>query len=271
MNPVGINRWTLPGKWTLAECFMQVQEAGFDCLELNLEESGPVHRSMSEKEAGEVRDAADKAGIHLYSLSCGLGWKYPMTSPDLEVRSEGKKVVRDLLQKARWLGADTVLVVPGVVNTEISYDAAYARTKEALLELADDAAAEQVHIGLENVWNKFLLSPLEFAALLDEVGSPWIGAYFDVGNVLAFGYPEQWIRILGARICKVHVKDFKTGIGNISGFCNPLQGDVNWKAVSDALQAAGYTGPVTAEVEGYRVNQPLGLRHIAESLRSVFQ
>jgi hexulose-6-phosphate isomerase len=123
---------------------------------------------------------------------------------------------------------------------------------------------------VENVWNKFLLSPLEMARFLDEIGSPFVGAYFDAGNVLVHGYPQHWIRILGARIRKVHVKDFRTSIGSIAGFCNPLQGDVPWNEVRIALDEIGYGGPVTAEVEGYRVRQELGLRHIAESLRAVF-
>ena len=96
---------------------------------------------------------------------------------------------------------------------------------------ASEAQSAQVAIGVENVWNKFLLSPIEFARFVDECGSEWVGAYFDIGNILAYGYPDQWIRTLGKRIKKVHAKDFKTGIGNIRAFCNPLQGDVPWQKV----------------------------------------
>jgi hexulose-6-phosphate isomerase len=98
-----------------------------------------------------------------------------------------------------------------------------------------------------------------------------VQAYFDAGNVLVFGYPQHWIRILGKRIKKVHVKDFRTGIGNITAFCNPLQGDLPWAEVRAALDEVGYVGPVTAEVDGYRVHPELGLKHVAEALAAVFK
>lgn len=127
-----------------------------------------------------------------------------------------------------------------------------------MLELAD-AAAHKVTIGVENVWNKFLLSPLEFCRFLDEEGSPWVKAYFDCGNVLVSGYPDQWIRILGHRLARIHIKDFKTGVGNIGGFTGLLQGDVDSSAVTQALRAANYDGYVTVEI-------PPAAHHQAEAL-----
>ena len=193
------------------------------------------------------------------------------SSPDAAIREKAEAVVSKSLEVAEWMGVDTILVVPGVVNADTAYDEVYHRAQAGLRRLAPEAERRGVAIGVENVWNKFLLSPLEFARFLDEIDSPSVGAYFDAGNVLLYGYPDQWIRILGSRIKKVHVKDFKSNIGNGSGFCNPLQGDVPWARVRAALEGIGYDEFVTAEVDGYKVHHEIGLKHIAESLRTVFQ
>jgi len=164
-----------------------------------------------------------------------------------------------------------ILCVPGTVSADVRYDVAYERAQAALRELAPEAEALGVFIGVENVWNKFLLSPLEMAHFVDEIDSAYVGVYFDAGNVLAYGYPQHWIEILGPRIKKVHVKDFQIAVGNLQGFANPLQGDVPWAAVRTALDGIGYSGFVTAEVSGYPAAPTLGLRHIAEALRQFFK
>ncbi len=268
---IGINRWTLEPHHSLATCFEMVKAAGFDTIEINLAADGELHTDITQAEVESIVASAHKTGIALSSLSTGLGWRSPLTSPDPQVREQGLANIRKQLEVAKWMGVDAILVVPGVVNADTAYDEAYARAQEGLRTLIPDAEQHGVAIGVENVWNKFLLSPLEFARFLDEIGSPYVGAYFDVGNVLVYGYPEQWIRILGPRIKRIHVKDFKTGIGNITGFCNPLQGDVAWHKVKDALVAIGYDGAITAEVDGYKTLPEVGLKHIAESLRAVFQ
>lgn len=267
---IGINRWTMPSDWDLGHCFKAAKTAGFDTVEINLAEDGTVYRGMDISDAHGILRLAREHGVHLSSLSTGLGWKYPLSSPDPGIRAEGMAVIREMIQVAKWLELDTILNVPAMVTSDVAYDIAYQRSLEALKECAGFAEEHEVHIGIENVWNKFLLSPMEFAGYLDEIGSNWVGAYFDIGNVLLYGYPEHWIKILGKRICKVHAKDFRTGIGNGSGFCNIWQGDVNWPRVREALDAIGYKGPVTAEVEGYRNSPDLGLKHIADSLRSIF-
>ncbi|CEK17947.1 sugar phosphate isomerase/epimerase family protein [Chthonomonas calidirosea] len=270
MPLIGINAWSLPSGLPLHRAFEMAKAAGFDCVEVNLAEEGEVSLQLDERSARRIAEDAARCGIKLLSLSTGLGWKYPIAAPDPTLREKGFEVVRCQLQVAHWLGADTALVVPGVVTPDSPYDVVYRLTLEGLKRLAPEAERFGVHIGVENVWNRFLLSPLEFAQLLDAVAHPYVGAYFDVGNVLAFGYPDQWIRILNKRIRKVHVKDFRTTIGNINGFCNPAQGDVPWERVGIALQEIGYDGPITAEVEGYRTLQTLGLKHIAETLRLLF-
>ncbi|HZP84178.1 MAG TPA: sugar phosphate isomerase/epimerase family protein [Chthonomonadaceae bacterium] len=267
---IGINRWTLPGDLSIGDCFQMAKRTGFDSIEINIAEDGYLTTNSTEAEVRQIVAQAQQAGIELSSLSTGLGWKYQILSPDAQNRQQGLANIRKMLEVAEWMGVDTILVVPGRIDADTPYDDAYDRTLAAMKELAPEAERRKVAIGIENVWNKFLLSPLEFARILDEVGSPYVGAYFDAGNILAYGYPDQWIKILGQRIKKVHVKDFNTSIGNITGFCNPLQGDVPWERVRKALEAVGYDGYITAEVGGYNVHPELGLKHIAESLRAVF-
>jgi L-ribulose-5-phosphate 3-epimerase len=267
---IGINRWTLPPALSLAECFRMAKRAGFDSVEINIAEEGELTTTSDEASVRAIVASAKEAGIELSSLSTGLGWKYPLAASDGAVREKAREIVRKSLEVASWMGVDTILVVPGVVNADNAYDDVYRLAQEGLRAVADEAERRRVAIGVENVWNKFLLSPLEFARFLDEIGSPYVGAYFDAGNVLVYGYPDQWIRILGSRIKKIHVKDFKANIGNGGGFCNPLQGDVPWAKVRAALEAIGYDEYVTGEVEGYKVHPEVGLKHIADSLRTVF-
>lgn len=268
---IGINRWTMLDDWSFERCLRVAKEAGFDSIEFNMAEDGVLGFDAQESEVRAIAELAQRVGVEMSSFSTGLGWKYPITSPDPSVREKGMTAIRKQLQIANWLGVDTILVVPGMVTEEVAYDEAYERAHDALRQLLPDAEKQGVRIGIENVWNKFLLSPLEMRQFIDELGSPYAGAYFDAGNVLVMGYPDQWIRILGKRIYRVHVKDFKTHIGNISGFSNPLQGNVPWAKVNDALRQVGYDGYITAEVEGYPGYPELGLKHIAESLKLVFK
>jgi hexulose-6-phosphate isomerase len=166
------------------------------------------------------------------------------------------------LESAAVLGADTILVVPGAVGVDfiknsevVSYDKAYDYALEAFNELKCEAEKLKVSIGIENVWNKFLLSPLEMRDFIDKIHSEFVGSYFDVGNVINNGYPEQWIRILGNRIKKVHIKDFRRSVGNISGFVDLLSGDVNFHEVVKSLNDIGYSGYVTAEMDSNYENQ----------------
>lgn len=267
---IGVNRWTMPGSWSLGECFEAAKQAGFDCIEINVGEVGELTPDTTEQQARQIASMARSAGVELSSLSTGLGWAYPMTDPDPDKRRKARDLIGAQIRLARFMGLDAILCVPGVVTPEVSYDTAYARAQEGLRSLEPLAAECRVVIGVENVWNKFLLSPLETARFVDEIGSPWVQVYFDVGNVLVFGYPQHWIRILGKRIKKVHVKDFRTGVGNIRGFANLLQGDAAWDEVRRAFAEIGYDDVVTAEVEGYAHHPTLGLRHIADCLREVF-
>jgi len=151
------------------------------------------------------------------------------------------------LRSAKALGAKTVLLVPAVLNEEVGYGDAYKRSQQHIRKLLPLAEELKIVIAVENVWNKFLLSPLEFARYVDEFESPWLKAYFDVGNVIIYGYAQDWIRTLGKRIVKIHLKDFKR-----KGYewKNLLEGDVNWKQVRLALDEIGYEGFITPELKG---------------------
>jgi L-ribulose-5-phosphate 3-epimerase len=205
-------------------------------------------------------------------LATGLFWKFNYGSDDPAIRLRAHDLTLAMLDRAAWLGTDAILVVPAVVGRwdqpvpEVAYQDALNRTFEALHDLAPEAEQCGVVIAIENVWNRFLLSPVEMVELLDRVNSPWVGAYFDVGNVMAIGYPQDWIATLGRRITRVHLKDYKLekgtgpmcaehppgrpGKSDLSPFCPLCEGDVDWPAVMKALSQAGYDGPLTYEGKG---------------------
>ncbi len=271
---IGINHWTFPKGPSLAECFAMAKRAGCDHIEVNLadENEGELSLASGEADVRALAQSAREAGIEISSLSTGLYWKYPATSNDAGLRARSLDVLKQQLRAARWLGVDTVLVVPGGVTPDVGYDVAYERAGQFVADGLASARETGVAIGIENVWNKFLLSPLEMRAFVDQFNDPaHVGVYFDAGNILAYGFPQHWIRILGKeRIKKVHVKDFDDKVGGYAGFRNLLQGNVPWAEVRTALEEIGYDDYVTAEVSGYNVHPELGLKHIADCLRAVF-
>lgn len=250
----GINIWSFPND-SLKNNFELAKKAGFEGVEVALDAVGEVSLTSTEKELLEVKKQAMDCGIELYSVSTGLYWDYWLTDDDATVRNKAKEIVKKQLETASVLGCESILVVPGAVNAEfaapgkvVDYAAAYERSLQAFMELKESAEAYRVEIGLENVWNKFLVSPLEMRDFIDKIGSPYVGSYFDVGNVLFNGYPEQWITILGQRIKKVHFKDYRMAAGGLHGFVDLLAGDVNYPAVTKALESIGYEGWVSAEM-----------------------
>ena len=249
----GINIWTFTDRDPEA-CFSLAEKYGFDGVEIGLGPEGPVRYDTTPRELDHYMKVAKKHHIAFYSLVCDDCWMYPMTADDPQIRQKGRDVVEQQLRIASYLGCETVLVIPGMVqglsddDPVVPYDVAYERAKEAMMALAVSAEKQKVELGVENVWNKFLLSPLEMRNFIDEIGSRYVRAYFDVGNVVVSGFPEHWISILGDRIAKVHFKDFKRKVGTLSGFTGILDGDVNYPAVMRAFKEAGYDGWVTAEV-----------------------
>jgi len=250
----GISIWSF-AETDLKKCFALAKDAGFDGIELALDEEGVISLSSSKEEMLEIKKMAQDADLELYSLASGLGWTYNYTSNKKENREKAIEITKKQLQIASWLGCDTILVVPGAVDVVFdpeydvtNYDIAYDRCLAALKELAPFAEELHVSIAIENVWNKFLLSPLEMRDIIDKVNSEYVGSYFDVGNVLYCGYPQQWIKILNKRIKKVHFKDYKTAVGSLDGFVDLLAGDTDYDAVTKALCEVGYNGWVTAEM-----------------------
>jgi hexulose-6-phosphate isomerase len=186
-----------------------------------------------------------------------------LASPAESDRTRAINALERMLQISSWFGASTLLTIPGAVDVFFmpdapvsSYGDVWERSVEGLERVLPLAADLEVNIGIENVWNKFLLSPLEMRQFIDQFDSPWVGSYFDVGNVMAFGYPDQWIHILGHRIKAVHMKDFRRAVGTAEGFVDLCEGDVPWAAVMSALREVGYAGPLTAELIPHYPSHP---------------
>ena len=243
------------GNWSIEEKFVLAKEAGFKGFEIDLSEDGPVNLKSTQGELEAFRALAEKHGLELSGLMSFLYWGANAASADPAVREKAAEILARQIECARQLGIDTILAVPGAVGVDfipgseiVRYDTAYERATDfikAALPLAESAG---ITIAVENVWNKFLLSPLEMRAFVDQFDSGNVGVYFDVANTLAFGYPEHWIEILGQRIKRVHFKDYRRNVATVDGFCDLLSGDVDWPAVMVALRKVGYEGWVTAEM-----------------------
>ncbi|MBB3110984.1 hexulose-6-phosphate isomerase [Paenibacillus phyllosphaerae] len=251
----GINIWSFREGMPIAECIQLAKSAGFEGIELALNEQGELSLEATEKELLGIKSRLAESGLELCGLATGLYWTYSMTSDSAAIRAKAIDIGKKQLETAALLGADTILVIPGAVGVDfipdhpvVDYDRAYDRALEAIAILAEEAKQTGVNIGIENVWNKFLLSPLELRGFIDAVGSDYVGSYLDVGNVVFVGYPEQWVRILGHRIKKVHLKDYRRSAGGLHGFVDLLAGDVDYPAVIEALHEVGYEGYVTAEM-----------------------
>ena len=251
----GINIWSFDGNKSIAECITLAKRAGFDGIELSLNGTGELSLEVTEKEIDEVKDRLENADLEIAGLATGLYWDYSMTSEDSVQRNKAIDVCKKQLEVASQLGVDSILVIPGAVGVDfipdkevVEYEVAYERAKEAISSLVPSAQSAGVAIGIENVWNKMFLSPLELRSFIDDIGSDYVGSYFDVGNVVHNGYPEHWIKILGHRIKKVHFKDYRREAGGLHGFVDLLAGDVDYPAVVKALEAIDYSGYVTAEM-----------------------
>ncbi|MCX7917645.1 MAG: sugar phosphate isomerase/epimerase [bacterium] len=254
-----VNLWILPGNISFEDGLKMIKDAGFEAVEVNTTEGGGIlDINCSENDAKKLAEKIRKNGLEISSLLTGQFWKYSLTSSNPEIRKKGEELLEKSIKIANYLGTDSILVVPGVVGPLfgegeiVSYDIAYRRSQESIKKYVELAEKNKVYICVENVWNKFLLSPLEMKRFVEEIGSEYVKVYFDVGNILIIGFPEMWIRILGKLIKRIHLKDFKLSIGNINGFCDLLEGDVNWPEVINALKEIKYDSYLTAEVGPYK-------------------
>lgn len=255
----GINHQAMPGV-PVVEAAAVARRAGFGAIELNIAEHGEVALGTTDADARKLRTAVEGEGVLIGGLAGGLYWRYPPTADDPATRRKAQEIARRQLALAAALGAGAILVVPGQVGaltgeSMVRYDIAYERAQEFLSLLAPEAESAGVDLAIENVWNKFLLSPLEMRRMVDGASSHRVGVYFDVGNVLLFGYPEHWIEILGKRIRRIHLKDFRRSVGTLDGFVEVGSGDVNWEAVGVALRQVAYEGPLTVEAPPPRAGE----------------
>jgi hexulose-6-phosphate isomerase len=231
----------VPGKLDYADRFKLVRDTGFEVVQALTE--------PDERKAEEMKQAADAANIRIDSVMNVDHWQYPLSSSDPAVVEKSLSGMRTSLQNAKLWGSDVVLLVPAVVNPQTSYRDAWTRSQAQIRKLIPLAEELNVVIAIEEVWNKFLLSPLEMARYIGELQTPWVQAWFDVGNVVLYGYPQDWIRTLGKRIVKVHLKDFKRKADGYA-WVNLGDGDVDWPAVRQAFTDIGYAGSVIAELDG---------------------
>lgn len=229
----------LPANLSYADRLKLAREIGFEVLQAPTE--------PEEHKAEELKKAADRAQIRIDSVMNMDHWKYPLSSGDAAVVEKSLAGMRTSLHNAKLWGSDVVLLVPAVLDPQTSYRDAWMRSQREIRKLLPLAEELKVVIAIEEVWNRFLLSPLEMANYVDEFKSPWVKAWFDVGNVVLYGYPQDWIRTLDNRIVKVHLKDFKRNKDSYA-WVNLGEGDIDWPAVREAFAAIHYTGTATVEL-----------------------
>lgn len=253
----------IAGDGSVLDKLTLLRDLGFDGVEID---------SPSNLDLDEVLEAMGKTGIDVHGVVDSVHWKQTLSHPDREVRAKGRAGLETALRDAKKVGASTVLLVPGVVNKQVSYEQAYLRSQTEVSRVLPLAEELGVKIAFENVWNQFLLSPLEAARYVDELESNMVGWYFDVGNVVNYGWPEQWVRILGHRILKLDIKEYSRKRRNDEGLWKGfqvklLEGDCDWPAVMAAVDEIGYEGWGTAEIAG---GGPERLEEIAERMDRIF-
>jgi L-ribulose-5-phosphate 3-epimerase len=227
----------LPKQLSYRERFEMAKRVGFEGIE--------AQTVTDQAEAEQIRDAARAVGIPIHAVMNMDHWRYPLSSPDPAVVDRSIQGMETSMRNAKLWGADVVLLVPAVVTPDTPYRDAYSRSQKNIKKLLPLARELRVIIAIEEVWNRFLLSPLEFARYVDEFNSPWVKAYFDVGNVVLFGFPQDWIRTLGKRIVRIHLKDFDS---QTREFVPLREGSVDWREVRQALREIEYSGFLTVEL-----------------------
>ena len=255
-----VNGWMVGGfenEVPIAEAARTAKELGYDAIELCYG-AGELNPDTGEAELARIRNDVEGIGIEIASMATGAYWGMSLGSPDHDERAAALQFTSAYIKAAAVLGAGTVLVIPGTVD--VCFDDArpvcsarkvYERAQESICELVRLAEKAEVVLGLENVWSKFLTGPFEYAGFIDSFASPFVKAYFDVGNCLINSHSEHWIEILRDRITRVHVKNFvrREGGGTLSDFTpSLLEGSANWPAIFEALKITGYDGYLTAEV-----------------------
>lgn len=265
----GICSINFPKSMPLSEAFLQAKNAGFDGIEIPVGGSEITMNSTPEQ-LKRTADAAQRARITVVSLWVSEPLSAtPLNHPDLAVRAKGVETIRKCLEFAQQLNCGALLLIPGRVGSGprfiCGYQDTWDRVSGEMKKVVPMAERAKVVVTPENVWNRFLLSPLEMRAFVDQFKSPWLQAHFDIGNVMQFGYPQDWVLTLGPRIKRVHAKDFKVSTNQ---FVDLLEGDVNWKETMAALGKVGYRGYISPEY-GYDPNDTAQLQKISKALDKI--
>jgi hexulose-6-phosphate isomerase len=275
-----INYWSFPGglegELDPVQFMVQSKDCGFDCVELAIGDSGScLSIDATETQCQAILAEAAKLGVTVGSLASGLYWTRNLADPETGIQA------RDDLEKmlviTHWLGARTLLTIPGAVDVFFMperpmqpYAQVWQHATDGLRAVLPTAERVDVRIGIENVWNKFLMSPQEMASFIDQFQSPYIGAYVDVANLLPFGSAQDWLRHLGHRVVGVHFKDFRKSVGTVDGFVDLLEGDVDWPEVVHALREIGYAGPVAAEmIPCYRHHPIIRIQNTSRAMDAI--
>ena len=268
----GICSVIFPKEMPRAECFVKAKSAGFDAMELAI--GADLALDATRDDVRRLADTAHKAGIQIATLWVSEPLhQNPLNSPDASVRARGVDAIRKAIAIAGDLNCGALLLyavrLGNGARLEVGSQDTWDRYSAELAKVVPDAEKARILLNPENVWNKFLLSPLEMRAFVDQFHNPWVGAHFDTGNVMLYGYPEDWILTLGSRIKRVHIKDFKLAArGEPAKFVDLLQGDVNWKAVMAALVKIGYNGFLSPEI-GYNPDQPDQCKQVSAALDKI--
>ncbi len=247
---------TIGFKGSVMEKFKAVKEAGFEGVE-----------PMSHMNGDEVMKAFEETGLKAASVCCNTHWNKPLSDPDPEVRGTGLAGLKVALADAKRYGASSVLLVPGVVNDKVSYQDCWTRSIAEIRKAIPVAEELGVKIAIEDVWNNFITKPEQAAAFLDEINSPYVGWHFDIGNMIKYSPPEQWIPVLGKRILKLHVKEYSKTKGFGVQF---FEGDNNWPAIMKALDEVGYSGWGITEQPGNQTKDAASLKSFSDRLGKVF-
>ncbi len=243
---IGITQ-IVTGGMSLDDLLNLCKKAGYEAVELSFREGAELDINMSDSDIKNVAKKCADAGVEIASIIGGYKDGGNMLSLDPEQRKKGAKSIRRILEIGSVLGTDGMLLHPGQLTSEGRYQDAWNGLLQELKELAPMAESCKVTICVENVWNKFLLSPREMREFVDAVGSNGVAVYLDTANMMAYGYTEHWIRELGSRIKKVHFKDFKR---STHSFVNLLDGDTDWALVMKEFRTIGYDSCVVHEVGG---------------------
>ena len=245
---IGISQLVL-GDATLEETLELCGAARYEAVELVFKSEKDLDVELGSSELRAVREKCLSSGVQVTSVIALTRNRGSLLSPQSADRQRYSESVVLALEIADELDAGAVLLHPGQLESTGTYDEVWNNVRASLADLASEAEKRRIAICLENVWNKFLLSPREARELVDEVGSEWVGIYLDTANMMEYGFPEHWIRALGSRIKRVHLKDYRRSARQ---FVNLLDGDTDWPLVMSELSQMGYEAPLIHEISGSR-------------------